>query len=100
MRYAFTDSSGTVLTIIVGTLNPEQQQQFLRDYAILFGATQIIEASEGTSIWIGGTYDAAQGFLPPPQPEVVEGTSQVIEETPAMIEESTPEPEVAPEPQI
>jgi hypothetical protein len=45
-------------------------------------------------VWIGGSYlDGV--FAPPPQPapEIVEGTSEVIEEPVAMIEETTPEPE-------
>ena len=82
MTYAFTNSSGIVVQVISGALNPAQQQQFLRDYSALFGATQIIEAPDGTSIWIGGTYDAGQGFLPPaqpePEPEVIEGTATLM----------------------
>jgi hypothetical protein len=91
-RYAFTNADGIVVNLIVGNLTPEQQQLFLRDQAVLFGATQVIEVEPDTAVWIGGTYDAAQGFLPPP-PEIVEGTSEVIEEPAAMIEETTPEPE-------
>jgi hypothetical protein len=54
-------------------------------------------------IWSGGTYDNERGFQPPPQPApqpvIVEGTSEVIEEPSAMIEEITPEPE-ATEPEL
>jgi hypothetical protein len=100
-KHAFINADGTVVNVIVGNLTPSQQQLFLRDQATLFGATQVIEVEPDTSVWIGGTYDAAQGFLPPPQPEpepepaseMVEGTSEVIEEPVAMIEETTPEPE-------
>jgi hypothetical protein len=101
MTYAFTNSDGIVVQVISGALNPAQQAQFLRDYSALFGAVAIIEVGQGTSVWTGGTYDAQQGFLPPPQPEpeIVEGTSEVIEEPAAMIEETTPEPE-ATEPEI
>jgi hypothetical protein len=98
-KHAFLDADGIVVNLIVGSLTPSQQQLFLRDQATMFGATQVIEVEAGTSVWIGGTYDAAQGFLPPPQPEpepepeILEGTSEVIEEPVAMIEETTPEPE-------
>ena len=99
MNYAFINSDGIVVQVISGALNPAQQQQFLNDYAALFGAVAIIEVGTETLVWIGGTYDAEQGFLPPPQPEVIQGTSEVIEEPVAMIEETTPEPE-ATEPEI
>jgi hypothetical protein len=96
MTYAFTNADGIVVQVISGALNPAQQQQFLNDYAALFGATAIIEVGQGTSVWTGGTYDAQQGFLPPPQPEP---EPEVIEEPIAMIEETTPEPE-ATEPEL
>jgi hypothetical protein len=98
-KHAFINADGTVVNVIVGNLTPAQQQLFLLDQAMMFGATQVIEVEAGTSVWIGGSYDAAQGFLPPPQPEpepepeILEGTSEVIEEPVAMIEETTPEPE-------
>ena len=95
-KYAFTNADGIVVQAITGTLNPAQQAQFLRDYATLFDATAIIEVEQGTSVWIGGTYDSAQGFLPPPQPEptpeVIEGASEMIEEPIAMIDGMQPEP--------
>jgi len=82
-RYAFTKSDGTVVQVISGALNAAQQAQFLRDYAILFGATAIIEVEGGTSVWIGGTYTDGV-FAPPPQPEplpeIVEGESEVLPE--------------------
>ncbi len=82
MTYAFTNSDGIVVQVISGALNPAQQQQFLNDYAVLFGATQIIEVPDGTSVWIGGTYDAEQGFQalaqPEPEPEVIEGTATLM----------------------
>ena len=79
MTYAFLNSSGIVVQVISGALNPAQQEQFLRDYAVLFGATQIVEVEDGTSVWIGGTYTDGQ-FQPPPQPvpEVIEGTSEEL----------------------
>jgi hypothetical protein len=100
MTYAFTNSDGIVVQVISGALNPAQQEQFLRDYSALFGAIAIVEVEDGTSVWIGGAHlDGV--FAPPPQPEpaIVEGTSEVIEEPAAMIEEITPEPE-ATEPEL
>jgi len=81
-RYAFTNADGIVVQLISGALNPAQQQQFLNDYAALFGAVAIIEVGPETLVWIGGTYDAEQGFLPPvqpePEPEVIEGTATLM----------------------
>ena len=97
--YAFTNADGIVVQAITGTLNPAQQAQFLRDYAILFGATAVIEVEQGTPVWIGGTYADGQ-FLPPPQPEIIDGTSEVIGEPVAMLGEPQPEPLLEPEPEI
>ncbi len=88
MKYAFVNNGGAVVQMIVGTLNPAQQAQFLRDYSALFGAVAIIEVEQGTSVWIGGTYTDGV-FAPPPQPEP---QLEVIEEPIAMIEEMQPEP--------
>ena len=79
MKYAFTNADGIVVQLITGSLNPTQQEMFLRDYSILFGATAIIEVEDGTTVWIGGTYTDGQ-FQPPPQPvpEVTEGTSEEL----------------------
>ena len=87
-RYAFTNAENIVVNVIVGNLTPAQQKLFLRDQAALFGATQIIEVDDATSVWIGGTYTDGQ-FLPPVQPDVVEGTATMIDE---------PQPEPLPEP--
>ena len=79
MKYAFTNADGIVVQLITGSLNATQQEMFLRDYSILFGATAIIEVEDGTTVWIGGTYTDGQ-FQPPPQPvpEVTEGTSEEL----------------------
>lgn len=74
MKYAFTNADGIVVNCISGALNQAQQEQFLRDYAVLFGATQIVEVEDGTSVWISGTYTDGQ-FLPP---VVIEGTSEEL----------------------
>lgn len=83
MTYAFTNADGTVVQAITGTLNADEQAQFLRDYAILFGAVAIIEVEQGTSLWIGGTYTDGVFTEPPqpePLPEIVEGESEVLPE--------------------
>ena len=55
MKYAFLNSSNIVVNCISGPLTPAQQEQFLRDYAILFDATQIVEVEDSTIVWSGGT---------------------------------------------
>ena len=67
-RYAFTNADGIVVNVISGELTAAQQEQFLRDYAILFGATAIIQVDEGTAVWIGGVYTDGV-FTTPPAPE-------------------------------
>jgi len=64
MRYAFLNSDALVVQVIVGELDEQQQAQFLRDYAILFGATQIVAVDGDTAVWIGGTYTDGT-FIPP-----------------------------------
>lgn len=78
MRYAFTNSSGIVVNVIVGALAESQQQALLKDYGVLFGATAIVAVDAETSVWIGGSYTDGV-FAPPPEPE--------------------PEPEVLPDPE-
>ena len=76
-RYAFTNADGIVVQVITGALNPAQQAQFLRDYSVLFGAAAVIEVEPDTKVWIGGAYtDGA--FTEPPQPIVIEGTSEEL----------------------
>jgi hypothetical protein len=70
MRYAFINSSGIVVNVISGALSPIEQQRFLADYAILFGATQIVAVDAGTAVWIGGSYTDGT-FTAPPEPEVI-----------------------------
>jgi len=66
MRYAFINADGIVVNLIAGELTQEQQAQFLRDYAILFGATQILSVDSDTTVWIGGSYTDGI-FTPPPE---------------------------------
>lgn len=72
MKYAFLNSSNIVVNCISGPLTPAQQEQFLRDYSALFGATQIIEVEDSTIVWGGGTYTDGQ-FQ---EPIVIRGTSE------------------------
>ena len=65
--YAFLNAESVVVNAIGGELNDKQQAQFLRDYAILFGATQIVAVDDDTSVWIGGSYTDGT-FSPPPTP--------------------------------
>ena len=82
MRYAFINSEGIVVNVIVGILSDAQIDLFLQDYRILFGAERVITiADDSVSVFPGGTYNEVEGFLPPPpapQPEIVEGTSEEI----------------------
>jgi hypothetical protein len=82
-RYAFLDANGVVLNLIVGNLTLEQQQLFLRDHNVMYGAQQIIEVEPDISVWIGGGYTDGVFTLPPqpePLPEVLEGESEVLPE--------------------
>jgi hypothetical protein len=65
--YAFINDDGIVVQAIGGELDVVQQAQFLRDYSVIFGATQMIEVQDGTSVWIGGSYTDGV-FAPPPPP--------------------------------
>jgi hypothetical protein len=109
MRIAFIDEHGTVQNVIVATgMSEATKQAFLDENHRLFGSVWMLEIDDDSvPVWSGGTYDNERGFQPPPQPErepepeaeIVEGTSEVIEEPAAMIEETIPEPE-ATEPEI
>jgi hypothetical protein len=68
MRYAFLNAESIVVNCISGTLSEQQQAQFLRDYAILFGAVAIVEVEAETPVWIGGSYTDGV-FNEPPAPE-------------------------------
>ena len=93
MRYAFLNQESIVVNTITGELTAQQQAAFLADYSVLFGATQIVAVDDSAvAIWSGGKYEDGQ-FVPPPEPVIVEGTSEVIEEPTAMIEETAQEPD-------
>lgn len=66
MTYAFLNAENIVVQLISGWLNERQQAQFLRDYAVLFGAVAVIEVDESTRIWIGGTYNPTDNTFAPP----------------------------------
>ena len=83
MKYAFINADGIVVQVIVGALSAAQQAQFLRDYAILFGAVAIVEVDADTPVWIGGGYtDGAFNEPPAPEPQ------------PEPLPEPQPEPEI------
>jgi hypothetical protein len=83
MRYAFLNEESIVVNCISGTLSEQQQAQFLRDYAILFGAVAIVEVAAETPVWIGGSYtDGVFNEPPAPEPQ------------PEPLPEPEPEPEV------
>lgn len=95
MRIAFIDENHIVQNVIVATGMDEQTKQLFIDQAYAaHGSIWAIEITdEDTRVFIGGTYDSERGFLPPAQPDIVEGTSEVIEEPTAMIEETAQESE-------
>ena len=63
MKYAFINATNEVVQCVTGTLTPEQQTQFLREYSVLFGATAIVEVTDDTTVCIGGQYTDGV-FLP------------------------------------
>ena len=89
MNYAFLNADGIVVNLITGTLTAQQLDQFLSNYATLFGATQVVAVDAATAVWIGGSYTDGV-FAPPPAPEplpeILEGESEVL-----------PEPQLEPE---
>jgi len=89
MRYAFINANGIVVNVISGALSEIEQQRFLVDYRVLFGAEQVVAVDAATAVWIGGSYTDGT-FTAPPEPE------------PEVIAEPVPEPlpEVITEPEI
>ena len=89
MNYAFLNADGIVVNLITGSLTAQQLDQFLSDYATLFGARQVVAVDAATAVWIGGSYTDGV-FAPPPAPEplpeILEGESEVL-----------PEPQLEPE---
>ena len=80
-RYAFTNADGIVVNVITGALTAAQQEQFLRDYAILFGATAIVAVDDAQPVWIGGSYTDGV-FATPTEPEPLpEPLPEVVTET-------------------
>ena len=78
-RYAFLNAESIVVNVISGALNAQQQAQFLRDYAILFGAVAIVEVESDTAVWIGGSYTDGV-FTEPPAPPAPEPLPEVLPE--------------------
>jgi hypothetical protein len=81
--YAFVNAEMVVVNAIGGALAPHQLERFERDYRALFGAEFSVPVFDGTSVWVGGTYNPDTGeFFPPIEPE------------------PEPQPEPLPEPQL
>jgi len=68
-KHAYLDANGTVVQVISGAVDGATHDALLRDYGVLFGAVRCIRVEAETPVWIGGTYDEATGFTPPPAPE-------------------------------
>lgn len=68
MRYAFIDANSIVVTIITGALTADEQQRFLDDYHVLFGAVAMLDVPDGVEVRQGDRYDSSLGFLPPEPP--------------------------------
>ena len=68
MKYAFLNADCVVVNVIAGVLSEQQLQLFLSDYGALFGSVYALELPDDTSVYIGGRYDSAEGFLPPEPP--------------------------------
>lgn len=90
MRYAFLTNESQVRQIIRGDLTADELSLIARDYHVLFGTSSVVKIDDDSvPVWIGGTYTPEEGFLPPPsppEPEIVEGTSEgivaeIVEET-------------------
>ncbi len=75
IRYAFVNAENIVVQIISAlVLTEEEQDRFLRDYEIIFGARAIVRVDDEVRVWIGGSYDATSGVFSPPPPPIIEET--------------------------
>jgi len=81
IRYAYINANGVVVQITSGELTPELHNAFMRDYATLYGAARCVSVvDESQPVWIGGTYDDADGFAPPAPEPLPEPLPEVITE--------------------
>lgn len=69
MRTAIIDATGRVVNLITGEILPEQQEAFSQHFAKQYGQVWFLVVDDLHPVWIGGTYDDANGFTPPPEPE-------------------------------
>ena len=86
MNYAFLNADDIVVNVIAGSLTSKQLDQFLVDYAALFGATRVIAVDVETSVWIDGSYTDGV-FAPPPEPII----EPIVEPIPDQPTEGTPD---------
>ena len=71
--WAFINEQNMVVQIISAVdLTTQQQQRFLHDYEMIFGARQIVKVDADVRVWIGGSYDATSGVFSPPPPPIIE----------------------------
>jgi hypothetical protein len=69
-KHAYLNADSIVVQVIHGAVDGAAHDALLRDYGVLFGAVRCVRVVDSSApIWIGGTYDAVNGFTPPPQPE-------------------------------
>ena len=83
MRIAFVSADGLVRNVIVAANVDERTKTIFLDQAraVSDAAVAIEIADDETRVWIGGSYNPDEGFLPPPpppEPEIVEGTSEEL----------------------
>jgi hypothetical protein len=83
MKLVFIGDGGVVMNVIISNgMSDATKQVFIDEASRAYGAVWAFEVPDGASVWIGGTYDAEQGFLPPaqpePEPEVIEGTATLM----------------------
>jgi len=69
-RHAYINANGVVMQVVSGAVDGVAHDALLRDYGALYGAVRCVRVVDAeTPVWIGGTYDEATGFTPPPAPE-------------------------------
>jgi hypothetical protein len=92
-RVVFINADGIVVNVISGALTEIEQQRFLADYRVLFGAESIVAVDADTAVWIGGSYTDGT-FTAPPEPEPVPIVEVIAEPLPEPLPEVITEPEI------
>jgi len=91
-RVVFIDGNNTVLNVIVGDFDEQMMRTFVDYYAKTSDAVFGMQVDDPTvPIWIGGKYENDAGFVPPVEPEIVDGTATLIQqEQPIELQEPQP----------